>query len=146
MEDFIPKAIEFASHHTIMIAAWVVVFIGVIVIFIKSATSSVKTINNAQLTQLINKEHAVVIDVRTQDEFQRGHIVGSIQLLPSEIKNNTIGILEKYKNVPIIVADASGLTAEALANQLHKQGFAQAYRLKEGIGGWRAANLPLIKR
>ncbi|MGR6980734.1 rhodanese-like domain-containing protein [Testudinibacter sp. P27/CKL/0425] len=145
MEDFIPKAIEFAGNHTIMVAAWVVVFIGVIVTFVKSATSSVKVVDNAQLTQLLNKENGVVVDVRTLDEFQRGHIIGSVQLLPSEIKNNKASVLEKHKNAPLIVADASGLGSEALANQLHKQGFAQVYSLKEGIGGWRAANLPLVK-
>ncbi|KAE9530998.1 MULTISPECIES: rhodanese-like domain-containing protein [Testudinibacter] len=145
MEDFIPKAVEFAGNHTIMVVAWVVVFIGVIVTFAKSATSAVKVINNMQLTQLINKEHGVVVDVRSNDEFKRGHIIGSVQALPSEIKNRTASILEKHKAVPVIVVDASGLGSEALANQLHKQGFAQVYSLKEGIGGWRGANLPLVK-
>ncbi|KGQ70342.1 rhodanese-like domain-containing protein [Chelonobacter oris] len=145
MEDFIPKAVEFAGNHTIMVAAWVIVFIGVIVTFAKSATSAVKVIDNSQLTQLINKENAVVVDVRTLDEFQRGHIIGSVQVLPSEIKNRNAAVLEKHKNVPLIVADAGGLGSESLANQLHKQGFNPIYSLKEGISGWKAANLPLVK-
>ncbi|MGV6987730.1 rhodanese-like domain-containing protein [Testudinibacter sp. P80/BLE/0925] len=145
MEDFIPRAIEFAGNHTIMIVAWVAVFIGVIVTFIKSAASRVKVIDNAQLTQLLNKEHGIVVDVRSNDEFQRGHIIGSVQALPTEIKNNTASILEKHKNVPVIVVDTSGLGNEAIANQLYKNGFSRAYSLKEGIGGWRAANLPLVK-
>lgn len=145
MQDFIPRAIEFAGNHTIMIVAWIAVFVGVIVTFVKSATSRVKVIDNAQLTQLLNKENGIVVDVRSNDEFQRGHIIGSVQALPTEIKNNTASILEKHKNVPVIVVDASGLGNEAIANQLYKNGFSQAYSLKEGIGGWRAANLPLVK-
>lgn len=145
MEDFIPKAVQFAGNHTIMVVAWVAVFIGVVVTFVKSATSSVKVIDNAQLTQLLNKENGVVVDVRTNDEFKRGHIIGSVQVLPSEIKNHNATLLEKHKNVPLIVVDASGLGSESLANQLNKQGFAQVYSLKEGIGGRRAANLPVVK-
>ncbi len=35
MEEFMPKAIAFASQHTVMVIAWVVVFIGTIYVFVK---------------------------------------------------------------------------------------------------------------
>ncbi len=39
------------------------------------------------------------------------------------------------------------MTSRGSAEQLYKQGFKQVYSLKEGIQGWRAANLlPLVKK
>ena len=35
-----------------------------------------------QATRLINKDGAVVIDLRTQEEFSNGHIAGSINISP----------------------------------------------------------------
>lgn len=145
MQEFLPQAMEFARNHTIMVIAWLAVFVAVIVTNVKSATSKAKVIDNAQLTQLINKHNGVVVDVRSDEEFARGHIAGSVQALPSEIKGKHIPVLEKYKSVPVIVVDSAGLDSVALANTLYKQGFSQVYSLKEGISSWNGANLPLVK-
>jgi rhodanese-related sulfurtransferase len=46
----------------------------------------------------------------------------------------------------VVVVDANGLTANASAEALFKQGFEKVYVLKEGMAGWRAANLPTVKK
>lgn len=145
METFITDAMAFASRHTIMVVAWVAIFFGTIYIFVQAAFSKVKEVDNAQLSILVNKENGVIIDLRTIDEFHKGHIAGSTQLLPSDIKNKNIGKIELHKDVPVIAVCASGLTSRSAAEQLAKQGFQKVYTLKEGIAGWRSANLPLIK-
>ncbi|TCP94985.1 rhodanese-related sulfurtransferase [Cricetibacter osteomyelitidis] len=142
---FSQMATEFVKNHSLMVIAWIAVFAMVVYQFFKSATSKAKVVDNAQLTQLINKEDAKVIDVRTLDEFQRGHIIGSLHILPSEIKTKNLGKLEQHKDLPLIVADVNGVSASGLAEELVKQGFARVYILKEGVTGWRGANLPLVK-
>lgn len=56
---------QFTANHTIMVVAWVALFIAVIINFYKGATSKFKIVDNAQATQLINKEDAVLVDVRS---------------------------------------------------------------------------------
>lgn len=136
---------QFVANHTLMVVGWVALFIAVVFNLYKGATSNIKVVSNAEATQLINKQDGVVIDVRSDEEFKLGHIIDSHHLLPSEIKGNKLNTIEKYKTRPIIIADNNGLTAQSLANMLAKQGF-QAYALKEGIAGWRGANLPLVKK
>lgn len=136
---------QFAANHTLMVVAWIALFIAVVFNLYKGATSKIKVVTNAEATQLINKQDGIIIDVRSDDEFKAGHIIDSHHLLPSEIKGNKLNTIEKYKARPIIVADNNGLTAQSLANTLAKQGF-NAHALKEGIAGWRAANLPLVKK
>lgn len=145
MQEFLPRAIEFAQNHTIMVVAWGVVCIALVVSTLRSATSAAKVIDNAQLTTLLNRHNGVVVDVRSNDEFSRGHIAGSVQVLPSEIKGKHYPLLEKYKLMPVIVVDSNGFSSVALANELNKQGFSQVFSLKEGIAGWNSANLPLVK-
>ena len=143
--EFMPMAIEFAKNHTLMVTAWVAVFVMVIYTFIKGATSKVKVVTNPEMTMLINKENAIVVDLRSADEFKRGHIIGSVQLTPSDIKKKNVGRIEHHKETPIVVVDANGLGANAIGEELFKQGFSRVYALKEGIAGWRGANLPLVK-
>lgn len=143
--DFFPMAIEFAKHHTIMVVAWFAVFIMVIYTFVNSATAKFKSISNAEMTTLINKENAAVVDLRSIDEFKRGHIINSLQLTPSDIKKHSLGKLEHHKDNPVVLVDTSGFTATNSAKELVKQGFTRVYILKEGITGWRSANLPLEK-
>lgn len=143
--DFISMAVQFAKNHTLMVVAWFAVFIMVIYTFFSTVTTKFKTISNAEMTNLINKENAAVVDLRTVDEFKRGHIINSLQLTPSDIKKQSIGKIEHHKDVPVVLVDTSGFTANASAKELVKQGFSRVYVLKEGITGWRSANLPLEK-
>ena len=55
--------------------------------FFKSATQKYRVITNPEAVRLMNDEEAVVIDLRPIDEFQRGHIIGSVNLLPTESKS-----------------------------------------------------------
>ncbi len=144
--DFCSTIGAIFANHTLMVFAWVALLIAVIFSFYKSATQKYKIVDNAQATQLINKEDAVVIDLRSDEEFRAGHIIDSIHMLPSDIKAAKINQIDKYKARPVIVVDTNGFTSGGVAADLAKQGFSRVYVLKEGIGGWRAASLPTIKK
>jgi rhodanese-related sulfurtransferase len=60
--------------------------------------SKVKVITRGEATRLINKEDAVVVDLRQRDDFRKGHIAGAINLLPAEIKANNVGELGKTQS------------------------------------------------
>lgn len=146
MEEFLPQAIQFAKNHSLLVVSWVAVFVATIYVFVKGALSKVKDVNHAQAVKLINEQDAIVVDLRSQDDFKRGHIINSLQLLPSDVKNKNLGKLEHHKEQPVILVCANGMTARASGELLAKQGFTQLYALQEGIAGWNAANLPLEKK
>lgn len=142
MQEFI----EFAQRHTLLTVSWFAIFAMVVYTFFKSATEKFKTIQHPEAIRLINNEDAKVIDLRTLDEFQRGHIIDSINLLPSDIKNANLGKIEQHKEKPLILVDLNGVNAPASAALLTKQGFSKVYVLKEGISAWMGANLPIVKK
>ncbi len=74
------------------------------------------------LSQLVNKQNAVIIDLRSIEEFLRGHIAGSQNVLPSDIKQHNLSKLEQYKEQPVIVVCASEMTSfSGSAEQLYRQ-------------------------
>jgi rhodanese-related sulfurtransferase len=115
------EIMQFISRHPVLSIA-VALLVAVLFTTFKGLMSKVKVITRGEATRLINKEDAVV-DLRQRDDFRKGHIAGSINLLPSDIKANNVGELEKHKAQPIIVVDGSGMQAQEPASALNKAGF-----------------------
>ena len=137
--------IEFFKANPMLSLAWVGLFIAVIVMTVKSAFSKVKNIGNQELSILVNREDAKVVDVRAKEEFKKGHIVDALNVPMADIKNNQLSVLEKYKSTPIVLVCNTGMTSSQAAQLLAKQGFENLLNLKGGMSDWQAANLPVKK-
>jgi len=102
------------------------------------------TVTPQQLTNLVNREQAVVVDLRDQAEFRKGHIVDAINI-PYAKLNERVGELENLRERPVILVCKLGQYSSAAGKQLQEKGFKQVYRLSGGISEWQVAQLPLIK-
>lgn len=69
-------------------------------------------------------EGAIIVDVRTKAEYDRGHITGSINL-PLDQLNKGMNKLDKNK--AIITCCASGMRSGVAKGMLQKAGFARVY-------------------
>ena len=139
------EIMQFVTRHPILSIAWVALLGAVLFTTFKSLTSKVKVISRGEATRLINKEDAVVVDIRQRDDFRKGHIASALNVLPNEIKANNTGELDKHKAQPIIVVDGNGMSAQESANALLKAGFERVFVLKDGVAGWSGENLPLVR-
>ncbi|HHF3170666.1 TPA: rhodanese-like domain-containing protein [Vibrio diabolicus] len=137
--------IEFFQQNMILSLVWVGLLVAFIMNIVKSATAAYKEINVNQLTHLMNRENGVVVDIRTKDEFKKGHITDSLHILPSDLKAGNFGSLENHKSDPIIVVCKTGQNAQESANLLVKAGFEKVSLLKNGLIAWNEANLPLVR-
>lgn len=137
--------IEFFKAHSMLSLAWVGLFIVLVVSLIKSSLSKIKNITHQELTIMVNRQDAKVVDVRSNEEFRKGHIVDALNITFADIKNNQTSALEKFKASPIILVCNSGMTSSQAAQLLSKQGFENLYNLNGGMGEWQAANMPVSK-
>ena len=128
------EIMQFVGRHPVLSIAWIALLVAVLFTTFKGLMSKVKVITRGEATRLINKEDAVVVDLRQRDDFRKGHI-----------EANNVGELEKHKAQPIIVVDGSGMQAQEPASALNKAGFEKVFVLKEGIAGWSGENLPLVR-
>ena len=103
------------------------------------------SINAAQATQLINREDALVVDVREPGEYGNGHILGAKNVPLSRIDAVGSEIAGKYKDKPVLLTSAAGPRGGAASRVLKGAGFTQVYRLKGGLDAWQQASLPLEK-
>ena len=63
----------------------------------------------------------------------------------ADLQKANFSALEKYKDKPIIVVCAMGMSAKKVAGNLSKDGFQQVSVLKGGMASWQNANLPVSK-
>ncbi|NMP16173.1 rhodanese-like domain-containing protein [Thalassotalea sp. Y01] len=137
--------LTFATNNPMLSMLWLAIATLLLFSFIKGKLSKVKEVNNQELTLLVNREDGVIVDIRSESEFKKGHIVGSKQLSQEKINNNTFQGLENSKDKPIIVVCTAGLTAAKAANAMAKAGFDKVSVLKGGFSAWQGANLPVTK-
>ena len=100
-------------------------------------------VNTAEATHLINREDAVVVDVREPAEYGAGHILGAKNVPLSRVGD--AAELAKRKEKPLIVYCDSGDRASKALAVLKKQGFTRVVNLSGGLGGWQQAGLPVEK-
>lgn len=139
------KYIQFFTNHLILSSAWLVVGGMLIYSFFSARLRGYNSINSAMATQLINRENAVILDVREDNEYRDGHIVNSVHIPVNYLKDR-LKELEKYKDKPVIVGCRSGQRSSQACVVLKKQGFATVYNLSGGIMAWKNDNLPLTKK
>lgn len=101
-------------------------------------------VGTLEATQLINRG-ATLLDVRTADEFKRGHIAGSKHIPVDQIAARA-GEVAKNKDNPVVVVCQSGGRSASACATLRKQGYTQVLNLQGGIGAWQSANLPLTTK
>ncbi len=106
--------------------------------------SGTTDIGTLQLTQLINNEKAVTLDVRETKEFVEGKLPGAIHIPLSQLKDRA-GELDKYKERPIIAYCARGQRARSASRVLGRAGFTKLFTLNGGHKAWKDAGLPLDK-
>lgn len=136
---------EFFRNHPILVVVWVILLFFLLGSLLQGVRSKVKTVTRNEATLHINKHNAVVVDIRTRDEFRSGHISGSVNAPAAEIKKGNTTHLEKYRDTPLIVACVSGLNCQEAAETLSRAGFHDVKVLKDGISGWNSENLPLVR-
>ncbi|MFA5677137.1 MAG: rhodanese-like domain-containing protein [Pseudomonas sp.] len=139
--QFLQHLIEFIGNHYWLTSAFLVVL--ALLIFTEGRKAG-KALTSQQATTLINRENALLVDVRPKKDYAAGHIVDSINI-PLDSFTTRMVELDKYKDKPIILACANGQHAGTASKQLKSAGFQQVNRLAHGVGGWRADNLPLVK-
>ena len=101
-------------------------------------------VSTTQATHLINREEALVVDVREPNEFAAGHVLGA-KNVPLARLDASAAELAKRKERPVIVyCDGGERSAKALS-ALKKQGFTRVANLSGGIGAWQQAGLPVEK-
>ncbi len=103
-----------------------------------------RSLTASQATMLINRENAVLIDVREPNEYLNGHVTDSRNIPVASLAQRAEE-LTSYKEKPVILVCQSGARSASACATLSKLGFSRVHSLEGGVTGWLEAGLPLKK-
>ena len=91
--------------------------------------------NSEELIDFIELNDAILVDVRTEDEYNSGYIENSLNIdyFSNEFSVNADKL---DKTIPIILYCRSGKRSSMSANKISKLGFKEIYNLEGGILEW----------
>lgn len=97
-------------------------------------------ISPKRLTEIVNKENGIVIDVRKPADYRRTRIAASRNIPADQIQNR---LQDLDKKQPIVLVDRTGGLSRTVAQLLRGVGFEKVYILENGLFAWQKEGMPL---
>jgi rhodanese-related sulfurtransferase len=137
------RLLEFIAHHPFLVAAAVLAAIVVLVYELRARVQAFAALSATQAVRLMN-QGALVIDLRSKDLFDTGHIVDARNVPAAEIESQAEA-LKKWRDKNVITYCDTGANGAGAARTLTKLGFTKVFNLHGGLNAWVKDNLPLTK-
>lgn len=83
-----------------------------------------------------------VIDVRSDNEWNAGHIDGAVHLFGGELEKNLDQLPDRDATLAIVCG--GGYRSTVAASVLRRNGFSNVVNMVGGMGAWRKDNLPVV--
>jgi len=132
---------EFIGNNWWLVAIWAGFLIALL---LDNRSRSGASVSPSQATSLINREGAVVLDIRDKKDFKSGHMSGAINIPFTDLAKR-LGELEPHKDKPVVLVCKTGTTVSMASKMLREKGF-NAVRLAGGMMEWNAQNLPVVRK
>ena len=129
---------EFIANNIILFTALVVLIFLIINLETKSLFGKVQKLSCDELTKLLNNSKINLIDFRTAEEFNSGHIVTAKNLSLEDIEK-----IDTKNNNPFVTYANTDSDALKGALKFSKLGIQQVFYLEGGIQSWIENNMPL---
>lgn len=138
------ELLAFAGRHPYLSLALVGLTVALVSTEVSRLFRGYTALRPAELTGLINRDNALVVDLSPSADFAKGHIAGSRSVQPSQFDPES-KLLSGAKALPVVVTCRTGQASADAARRLKKAGFEKVYWLEGGVQAWQQADLPLVK-
>lgn len=135
---------EFFKNNVLLIGLALGSGIMLLLPSLKKGAGGVPNLSATEAVALINRDNAIVLDVRSEAEYASGHIVDA-KHIPLDALAERLNELKKYQNKPILVNCQRGMRSAKACDILRQAEFTQLHNLQGGLDAWLAAKLPTIK-
>jgi rhodanese-related sulfurtransferase len=144
MNDVLQKVPQFVGNHLALALLALILVLALLGGEVMRLFRKYKELTPAALTQLINRENALVIDLSAYADFEKAHIPGSKHIAPSQFDPEHKD-LAKVRDLPVVAVCKDGRASDKIAQRLVKAGFTKVYTLAGGVLAWQQAQLPVAK-
>ena len=137
------RLLEYTAHHQSLVLFAVAAALAVLVYELRERARGVGAIGAQDVVRLMN-QGALVLDVRSAEDYAAGHIRGARSLPAAQLAEGS-DALKRYKDKPVIVYCEQGVSAAAAMRTLAQAGFGKVVNLRGGLRAWRAEHLPVAR-
>jgi len=109
-----------------------------------SSNEAIKKVNPVEFSEVIAQPGVIILDVRTPEEFNAGHIENAININVADSNfSSEVSKLDKDATVAVYCrsANRSGVATKEMA----ELGFTDMYDMQGGIIDWEAAGGPVVQ-
>ena len=133
------ELINFLIEHFYFSAPLVIVLI---LFFISNSKKGGTKISCQSLISLSNQDQALIVDLRSSEAFNSGHITASINIPLNDVSRRSNEIISSSKSIVLVCETGSSSTNAG--ETLKKEGLKDIFILRGGINEWKMSNLPLV--
>lgn len=137
------RLLDYFTNHPFLAGGAVLVALVVISFEIRRQAQGATAVTPSEAIRMMNGG-AVLIDVRTANQFKDGHIAGARNVPGDQIADGAKS-LEKLSGKTLIMCCDNGATAGAAVRTLKRAGQKDVFSLRGGLAAWRSENLPVVK-
>ena len=118
--------------------------LSIIALIVYEGRKGGKKLSPSEATRKINKEEALVLDLRPSQEFSSGHIAGSINMQEDKLEQH-LTTKRHPKETPIILVCRTGMNSKKSGISLIKLGYLDVNIIGGGMMSWEGNGMPLAK-
>jgi len=126
------------------IIAFTLLILCLIALIIYEGKKGGTKVDPVEATRLINREGAVVVDLRPSEEFSTGHITGSINISAEKLEQQ-LNSMKHSKEAPLILVCKTGNNSKTVGGSLLRAGYSNVNLISGGMTTWQGSGLPLSK-
>lgn len=138
------QLIEFAGRHPLLSIGFIAVLGLLIWTELVRKLQGLNELSPAQSVAWINDPRAVVVDVSSVADFNKGHIVDARNITMSRIDKADAEV-QKLKDKKVLLVCKTGQTAMQAAIKLKKLGVSELAVLKGGMLQWQSDQYPVTR-
>jgi len=137
------QLLDYIAHHPFLAGAAVLAAVVVLAFELRARMQAFAALSASQAVRLMN-QGALVIDLRSKQLYDAGHIVDSRNVPAAELQSQA-DALKKWREKNVITYCDTGADGANAARSLTKLGFTKVFNLQGGLNAWVKDNLPLAK-
>ena len=128
---------EFLAQQWILVAALLAVMV---MLFMHETRKAGTSLTPQKAINLVNAEGGVFVDLRDTADFRAGHI-GISLVCPAYVDT---GLLENYRDKPVVLVCKMGQSAGPVGKKLNADGFQKVNIMTGGMMEWKNLQLPVV--
>jgi len=132
--------LDFSLNDYLLI--FIIITSGLLLLFPKALSGGVKMINVKDAVLLSNRETCTIIDVRSEEKFNTGHIPDAINIPFVKLPESIAKLKNKSKNTVLLYCGSGNSSGKAM-KLLSEKGFESVMSIEGGFSEWVKLQLPI---